>query len=94
MHFGAEDVEALKAVETFAEHVKPDAVIIAGDITQSGRKREFEAARAWFDKLGYQPIVAPGNHDTPVFHLPARMVAPFDRYSQIHGRARRCGPAG
>lgn len=82
VHFGAEDVEALKAVQTFAEHIRPDAVIIAGDITQSGRRREFEAARTWFDQLGCQPIVAPGNHDTPVFHLPARMVAPFNRYSR------------
>jgi 3',5'-cyclic AMP phosphodiesterase CpdA len=82
VHFGAEDLEALKAVEDFASHLKPDAVIIAGDVTQSGRRREFEAARAWFDKLGIQPIVAPGNHDTPVFHLPARMVAPFNRYAR------------
>ena len=82
VHFGAEDLEALNAVEDFASHIKPDAVIIAGDITQSGRRREFEAARAWFDKLGVQPIVAPGNHDTPVFHLPARMIAPFNRYSR------------
>jgi 3',5'-cyclic AMP phosphodiesterase CpdA len=82
VHFGAEDVKALKAVEDFAFHIKPDAVIIAGDVTQSGRRREFEAARVWFDKLGVQPIVAPGNHDTPVFHLPARMVAPFNRYAR------------
>jgi 3',5'-cyclic AMP phosphodiesterase CpdA len=82
VHFGAEDPDALKAVEIFAAHIEPDAVIIAGDITQSGRRAEFEAARAWFDKLGYQPIVAPGNHDTPVFHLPARMMAPFDRYAR------------
>jgi 3',5'-cyclic AMP phosphodiesterase CpdA len=82
LHFGAEDSEALKAVETFAAHIKPDGVLIAGDITQSGRRAEFEAARAWFDKLGFQPIIAPGNHDTPVFHLPARMMAPFDRYAR------------
>lgn len=82
VHFGAEDLEALRAVEDFAAHLKPDAVVIAGDVTQSGRRREFEAARAWFDKLGIQPIVAPGNHDTPVFHLPVRMVAPFNRYAR------------
>jgi len=82
IHFGAEDETALNAVETFISHVKPDAVIIAGDITQSGRRSEFEAARAWFDKLGVQPVVAPGNHDTPVFHLPERMIAPFSRYAR------------
>jgi 3',5'-cyclic AMP phosphodiesterase CpdA len=82
VHFGAEDLDALKAVEDFACRVRPDAVVIAGDVTQSGRRREFEAARAWFERLGIQPIVAPGNHDTPVFHLPARMVAPFNRYAR------------
>lgn len=86
IHFGAEDREALEAVETFAAHVKPDAIIIAGDITQSGRRSEFEAARTWFDSLGFPMIVAPGNHDTPVYHLPARMMAPFDRYQRyMHG---------
>ena len=82
IHFGAEDAEALAAVEKFAALIKPDAVLIAGDITQSGRRSEFEAARAWFDRLGFQPIAAPGNHDTPIFHLPARMMAPFDRYAR------------
>jgi 3',5'-cyclic AMP phosphodiesterase CpdA len=82
LHFGAEDVEALQAVQSFAEHLKPDAIVIAGDITQSGRKREFEAARAWFERFACPLIVAPGNHDTPVFHLPARMIAPFSRYAR------------
>ena len=82
VHFGTEDVEALASVEKFVASIKPDAIIIAGDITQSGRRREFEAARAWFDKLGVRTIVAPGNHDTPVFHIPARMVAPFERYAK------------
>lgn len=82
IHFGTEDREALEAVAAFASRVKPDAIIIAGDITQSGRKSEFEAARVWFDSLAAPVITAPGNHDTPVYHLPARMVAPFDRYDR------------
>lgn len=82
IHFGAEDREALAAVEQFASHMKPDAIVIAGDITQAGKRSEFEAARIWFDSLGAPVISAPGNHDTPVYHLPARMVAPFDRYER------------
>lgn len=62
--------------------MKPDAIVIAGDITQAGKRSEFEAARIWFDSLGAPVISAPGNHDTPVYHLPARMVAPFDRYER------------
>lgn len=82
IHFGAEDREALDAVEKFCGHLKPDAIIIAGDITQRGKRSEFEAARDWLDQLDAPVIAAPGNHDTPVFHLPARMVAPFDRYAR------------
>ncbi|MFT3725554.1 MAG: metallophosphoesterase [Hyphomonadaceae bacterium] len=82
IHFGAEDREALAAVEQFAGRLKPDAIIVAGDITQRGRRSEFEAARKWFDTLGAPLIAAPGNHDTPVYHLPARMLAPFGRYAR------------
>jgi 3',5'-cyclic AMP phosphodiesterase CpdA len=86
IHFGAEDEAALEAVADFAARLKPDALVVAGDITQSGRRREFKVARAWFDRLGIQPIIAPGNHDTPALHLPLqlpmRMVAPFDRYTR------------
>ncbi len=97
IHFGAEDSEALAAVEQFASHVKPDAIIIAGDITQTGKRSEFEAARKWFDGLGAPVIAAPGNHDTPVFNVPARVVAPFDRYERymegmdIVGQVRNFG---
>lgn len=97
IHFGAEDHEALAAVEQFASHVKPHGIIIAGDITQTGKRSEFEAARKWFDSLGAPVIAAPGNHDTPVFNVPARVVAPFDRYERymegldIVGQVRNFG---
>ena len=82
IHFGSEDEDALKAVTDFVARLKPDALVVAGDLTQSGRQREFKAARAWFDGLGIQLIVAPGNHDTPALHLPQRMIAPFERYER------------
>lgn len=86
IHFGAEDEAALEAVADCSGRLKPDALIVAGDITQSGRRREFTAARRWFDKLGVPVIIAPGNHDTPALHLPLqlpmRVVAPFERYTR------------
>lgn len=82
IHFGREDREALNAVASFAQKIRPDAVIVAGDITQKGRKSEFAAAREWFDGLGFRVIAAPGNHDTPLLHLPARAVRPFRRYER------------
>jgi 3',5'-cyclic AMP phosphodiesterase CpdA len=89
IHFGAEDADALEAFSGFLDRVKPDAVLVAGDITQSGRRREFAAARDWLAGLGVQIIAAPGNHDTPALHLPLRfaerMMTPFERYSRYFG---------
>lgn len=86
IHFGAEDRLALDAVIEFARRVEPDAIVVAGDITQSGRRREFEAARRWLDGLELEAIVAPGNHDTPVHHFPERVLAPFERYARHIGK--------
>src|SRR5262249_45954839 len=83
LHFGAEDVEALGEVAKFAERVKPDAIVVSGDLTQTGAKREFEAARDWLKLIHGVAIVTPGNHDTPVYDVGARMFAPFDRYQRF-----------
>jgi 3',5'-cyclic AMP phosphodiesterase CpdA len=82
IHFGREDIDALEAARAFALKVKPDAIIVAGDITQQGRRREFAAARSWFETLGAPVVVAPGNHDTPIINMPARLVDPFGRYKR------------
>lgn len=80
VHFGAEDGAALETVERFIAGAKPHALLISGDITQRGAKREFKAARDWFDRIGVPAYACPGNHDTPLFHMHARIIAPFDRY--------------
>lgn len=87
IHFGSVDQRAIDAVATFVRERRLDAIVVAGDLTQSGRRREFEAARAWLNGLGPPVLVAPGNHDTPALHMPlqapARLLAPFRRYEQI-----------
>jgi 3',5'-cyclic AMP phosphodiesterase CpdA len=82
IHFGAEDESAIGAVAEYARRTRPDVLVLAGDITQRGRRREFEAARRWLGELGMEIIVAPGNHDTPAYHVTARVLAPFARYSR------------
>ena len=57
IHFGREDRLALEETRKFAERLKPDAIIVAGDITQKGRRSEFAAAREWFDSLDFPVIV-------------------------------------
>lgn len=89
IHFGKVDLRAIDVVTAFVRQHRPDAVVVAGDLTQNGRRREFEAARNWLDQLGLPVLVAPGNHDTPAMHLPlqapGRLFAPFRRYARMMG---------
>ena len=82
VHFGREDRAALEQRWSFTRRVRPDAVIFAGDITQKGRHSEFAAAREWLDNLEFPVIAAPGNHDTPLINMTARMLKPFARYTR------------
>jgi 3',5'-cyclic AMP phosphodiesterase CpdA len=82
VHFGREDRAALQQVADFTKRVKPDAVIFAGDITQKGRRSEFDAAREWLQSLKFPVIAAPGNHDTPLINMTARVLKPFARYTK------------
>lgn len=86
VHFGREDRAALEHVADFTQRLKPDAVILAGDITQKGRRQEFAAAHEWLSSLKLPVIAAPGNHDTPLINMSARVLKPFDRYKRyMHG---------
>lgn len=85
LHFGTEDVAALDQVETFAAHAKPDGVLVSGDLTQVGARSEFAAAQAWLHRIFGKPVVTPGNHDTPIFNMPARVFGPFERYRRVLG---------
>src|SRR5262249_33486742 len=85
LHFGAQDDEALTQVLEFARRIKPDALVVSGDLTQRGKRWEFEAARDWLRTAPCQVVVAPGNHDTPVYDVARRMFAPFARYQRLLG---------
>ena len=82
IHFGAADPRVLEAAARSIAQAAPHAVIVSGDLTQSGKRREFEAARAWLKDLGLPCACTPGNHDTPMFQLHHRMLDPFGRYEK------------
>lgn len=80
LHFGAEHPALVEAFHDTARALAPDLVIASGDFTQSGRKREFEAAARFFAALEAPVIGMPGNHDTPVRALHERFFRPWRRY--------------
>lgn len=80
LHFGAEHPEALLATARWIAESNVDGVVVCGDLSQRGKRSEFEAAANWLAQFPQPVIVTPGNHDTPLLDMPARAVAPFKRF--------------
>ena len=80
IHFGTEDPVALRAFEATARELDADAMAVCGDLTQRGKRSEFEDARDWLNRFDMPKLVVPGNHDTPLLNLYERVASPFERH--------------
>jgi 3',5'-cyclic AMP phosphodiesterase CpdA len=76
-HFGTERAAAVEALVAFAHQQRPDLLVLSGDITQRARRGEFQAARAFMDRLGAPLLALPGNHDLPLLDLWTRLRRPY-----------------
>jgi 3',5'-cyclic AMP phosphodiesterase CpdA len=87
-HFGGlADIRQIEALERMLPDLRPDAVVISGDVAQRGRHGEFQRARA-FVNLAREtaPVhVIPGNHDVQWWWRP---FIPFDQ-GAIYAKYRR-----
>lgn len=90
-HFGTEVPAVVEALERLVASLRPDALLLSGDITQRATRDQFRAARAFLDRLGVaQTLVMPGNHDIPLFDVFSRLLTPYRRYREELG----CAVAG
>lgn len=80
IHFGTENPRALAAFEAALSEIETDALAVCGDLTQRGKRSEFQAARDWLDSFDIPKLVVAGNHDTPLLNLYERVVSPFERH--------------
>ena len=87
IHFGGENGQATEAALEHAVEWAPDLTLVTGDITLNGLPREFEAAKAWLNRLPRPWLCTPGNHDTPYWNLLLRAATPFQRYRRWVGPA-------
>lgn len=83
IHFGDACPRALEAAARALADVQPDCIVMTGDLTQAGRRVEFAAAAEWLAALPAPVVGCPGNHDAPVFALPARLAGPFRRFDGL-----------
>ena len=82
LHFGTEDPALVDAFVDFCHDAEPDVVVAAGDFTQAGRRREFQAAADFVARLPAPAVGTPGNHDVPVRSLRQRFITPWDRFDR------------
>ena len=91
VHFGGEEPGAVEAAIEAVAAFAPTLTAVTGDLTLNGVPREFQAARAWLDRLPKPLLVTPGNHDTPYWNLVLRALVPFDRYRTYIGAPQLAG---
>ncbi|MFC1723823.1 metallophosphoesterase family protein [Nanoarchaeota archaeon] len=65
-HCGASLFSQKKLAKAISEvnSLRPDAVIISGDLTNNGFKKEYVMAKKYIDKIKPKTFIIPGNHDT------------------------------
>jgi len=79
-HFGDADPLIAEALLHEINTLQPRLLAISGDLTQRARRVQFEAARAWLDRIEPPYLVVPGNHDIPLYDVVRRFVSPRERY--------------
>ena len=85
LHFGPPFVPAVAAalMETIPS-LKPDAIVVSGDLTQRAKRHQFEEARQFFDRMPNLPmLVIPGNHDVALWRIFERLFKPHALYCEI-----------
>lgn len=82
LHFGREDQDVAKAGEAIIKKLKPDLIVIAGDLTQRNRSKECFLALEFLRRINRPILIVPGNHDIPFFNIYARFRKPLSHYDR------------
>jgi len=83
VHVGDADKSLLDGATRAIAALKPDLIVLSGDLTQSGRRREYAQAAEFLARMPAPIVAAPGNHDAPVFDPFARIARPYHRFRRL-----------
>lgn len=83
VHVGDADQGVLHRAREAIAALNPHLIVLSGDITQSGRRREFAEAATYLATMPAPIVAAPGNHDAPVFDPLARIATPYRRFNRL-----------
>ncbi len=82
LHFGKIDQEILKPLRQAVISIKPNIVVVSGDLTHRARRSQFLEAKKFLSSLPYPKVVVPGNHDIPLYDVFTLMTDPLGPYRQ------------
>lgn len=85
LHFGRDaELDQVAALEELAADLAPDAVAIAGDLTQRARHGEFQRALVFVQSLRRlaPTLVVPGNHDVEWWTTPFGVLGATPKYEK------------
>ncbi len=82
LHFGMADDRVVEVLIEKINELRPDLVVLSGDLTQRAKSVQFAAARDFLDRLPGPKIVVPGNHDVPLYNVMKRFGSPLARYKK------------
>lgn len=80
LHFGAADDQVAELLVESIDDLRPDLVVVSGDLTQRARRNQFREARAFLDRLKFPQLIVPGNHDVPLYNVVGRFTSPLENY--------------
>lgn len=80
LHFGHIDGSVIEPLIACVAQIKPDVVVVSGDLTQRARTDQFIQASRFLARLPSPQIVVPGNHDVPLYDIMRRMLQPYAKY--------------
>src|SRR6266498_1918508 len=87
IHFGGlANIPVVEALERLLPDLRPDAIVIGGDLSQRARHGEFQRGRAFANlcRETSPVLVIPGNHDVQWWRRP---LIPFDK-DAVYGKYR------
>ena len=85
-HFGSERAPVVEALLELSQQLRPDVLVLSGDLTQRARAAQFAAAAAFARRTQIATVLAiPGNHDIPLFNLAERFADPYAGFRAAFG---------
>ncbi|MFT5325009.1 MAG: 3',5'-cyclic AMP phosphodiesterase CpdA [Planctomycetaceae bacterium] len=84
LHFGPPYRPAVgEALLDTAVQLRPDAIVVSGDLTQRAKPEQFAAAAEFLARLPVAPrLIIPGNHDVPLYRVAERFMDPHGLYQK------------